>query len=505
MRFSPRISAFAFLFAVLIAAIGCGGGSMGAQKTSTSQQKAPAITFAAQPGTVASGASTVLSWTASDATSVSVSGVGTFPATGSAKVTPTATTTYTATAAGPGGTTKSSTVVSVTTSGPQPTVALSAQPSTISLGASAVLSWTATNATSVSIAGVGTFGAAGSTKVTPTSTTTYTATAMGPGGTATSNTMVTVTAAQNPPTISLSAQPNTIPAGGTAVLSWTTTNATSVNIPGLGSFPANGSTKVTPGATTQYIATAQGPGGTAQASTTVTVTGTSLSKLQASGGWKSWGEYPPGYGICNYPCPGITWSMQQGIKTPSLSGDATQFNIGGTTPYADVLWSNPLIGYGSTQGLPDSNHKLIPTLHNFTYDIYFYPTNLGVTQVLEFDISMYFNGLGLIWGNQCNILGGHVWDIWDNVGQKWVSSGVACNPVNNAWNHLTIQVQRESDNSLLYQSITLNGNTAKLNKYYPPGSAPGNWWGVTVNYQMDGDHQQDSYSAFVDNFTLNYW
>jgi hypothetical protein len=506
MRFSLRISAFSFLFAVLLAAIGCGGGSVSAQKASTSQQKAPIITFSAQPGTVASGASTVLSWTASNASSVSVSGVGTFPATSSVKVTPTATTTYTATAAGPGGSTLSSTVVSVTTTGQAPTVALSAQPSTIVSGTSAVLSWTTTNATSVSIAGVGTFGATGSTNVTPTSTTTYTATATGPGGTAGSNATVTVTPVQTPPpTISLSAQPNTIPSGGTSILSWTTTNATSVNIPGLGSFPPQGSTNVKPSVTTTYTATAQGAGGTAPASATVTVKGTALSKLQASGGWKSWGELPPGYGICNYPCPGVTWSMQQGTKSPSLSGDATQFNIGGTTPYADVLWSNPLIGANSTQGLPDSGHTLLPTLHNFTYDAYFYPTNVGVTQVIEFDISMYFNGLSLIWGNQCNILGGHEWDIWDNVGQKWVSAGVACNPVNNAWNHLTIQVQRESDNSLLFQSITLNGVTNNINRKYPPGSAPGSWWGITVNYQMDGNDQMASSTTFLDNFTFIYW
>ncbi|HEY6328404.1 MAG TPA: hypothetical protein VI756_03635, partial [Blastocatellia bacterium] len=83
--------------------------------------------------------------------------------------------------------------------------------------------------------------------------------------------------------------------------------------------------------------------------------GNVLQHLQASGGWKSWGELPPGYGICSAPCPGVTWSMKQGIKSPSLSGNATRFTIGGTTPYADVLWSNPLIGQGSTQGLPDSN------------------------------------------------------------------------------------------------------------------------------------------------------
>lgn len=249
-------------------------------------------------------------------------------------------------------------------------------------------------------------------------------------------------------------------------------------------------------------------GGATYTGVDITVQGGSgnvLKNLQATGGWKSWGELPPNYGICSYPCPGVTWSMKQGIKSPSMSGDASQFNLGGTVPYADVLWSNPLIGQGSTQGIPDSNHTLLPTLHNFTYDAYFYPTNLNVTQVLEMDISMYFNGLGLIWGNQCNLGGGHVWDVWDNVSQRWVSTGVACNPVNNAWNHLTIQVQRESDNWLLFKSITLNGVTHTINRSYAPGSAPGNWWGITVNYQMDGNHNQSAYSTYLDNFSFTYW
>ena len=230
-----------------------------------------------------------------------------------------------------------------------------------------------------------------------------------------------------------------------------------------------------------------------------------LSNLQASGGWASYGELPPDYGICPWPCSGVTWSMTQGIKTPSMSGNATQFNIGGTIPYSDVLWTNPLIGQNSTQGLPDSNHTLLPTLHNFTYDAYFYGTNLAVSQVLEFDISMYFNGLGLIWGTQCRIAGGHEWDVWNNVNNRWESTGGACNPVNNAWNHVTIHVQRESDNWLLFQSITLNGATSNINRYYAPGSAPGNWWGITVNYQMDGNYKQSPYTTFVDDLSFGYW
>jgi hypothetical protein len=247
-------------------------------------------------------------------------------------------------------------------------------------------------------------------------------------------------------------------------------------------------------------------GGAAYTPIRIKVTGGNvLSHLQASRGWVGYGELPPNYNICSWPCSGVTWSMTQGIKSPSMSGNATQFNLGGTTPYADVLWTNPLIGQGSTQGLPDSDHKLLPTLHNFTYDAYFYANDLSVAQVLEFDISMYFNGLGLIWGNQCRIAGGNEWDIWDNVRQHWVSTGVACNPKSNSWNHVTLQMQRESDNSLLFQSITLNGVTSPINKYYPPGSAPGNWWGITVNYQMDGNYKQSPYSTFLDNFSFTYW
>jgi hypothetical protein len=246
-------------------------------------------------------------------------------------------------------------------------------------------------------------------------------------------------------------------------------------------------------------------GGAAYTPVAITVqAGNVLSRLQASGGWKGWGELPPNYDICSAPCTGVTWSMKQGMKSPAMSGNSTQFNIGGTTPYSDVLWSIPLIGQGSTQGLPDSDHKLLPTLHNFTYDAYFYPTNLGVTQVLEFDISMYFNGLGLIWGNQCRVAGGNEWDIWDNVNSKWVPTGVACNPVNNSWNHVTIQAQREPDNSLLFQSITLNGATSNLNQRYAPGSAPSGWWGITVNYQMDGNSKQSANTTFLDNFSFKY-
>jgi hypothetical protein len=242
---------------------------------------------------------------------------------------------------------------------------------------------------------------------------------------------------------------------------------------------------------------------------TVQQSGTKLSNLQRSKGWNSWGQGPPDYVDCSpSPCNGFQYSYTQNVSSPSLSGNATAFNLGGpsgTAPWGDVLFSLPLIGQFSKQNLPDTNRTLIPTLHNFTYDADFYVTNASVTQVLEFDVNMYLNSVGMIWGTQCRILGGHEWDIWDNLNAKWVSTGVACNPKNSGWNHVTLQVQRGSDNSLLYQSITLNGVTAVLNKTYAPFFVPASWYGVTVNYQMDGDSKQTPYTTYLDNLTLTYW
>ncbi|MGD0914807.1 MAG: hypothetical protein ABR928_23170 [Terracidiphilus sp.] len=236
---------------------------------------------------------------------------------------------------------------------------------------------------------------------------------------------------------------------------------------------------------------------------TVTETGTKLSNLQTNTGWESWGQLPPVYADCS-PCTGLNWSLAHGVTSPSLSGNATEFNTSGTTPYGVVLWYNPVIGQFSTQELPDVGHTLIPSLHNFTYDTDLYVTNAAVTQVLEFDVSMYMDGTGMFFGTQCNHLGGGEWDVLDNVTQHWASAGVPCNLVN-GWNHLTLQFQRGTGNTLLYQSITLNGVTYNINQAYAPFEVPTSWYGITVNYQMDGNSKQSANTTYLDNLSLTYW
>lgn len=229
-----------------------------------------------------------------------------------------------------------------------------------------------------------------------------------------------------------------------------------------------------------------------------------FSNLQASGGWTGYALMPPAFGICSNCTAGgsnVSWSWNQNVSSPSMDGKSTKaaYN-GGSTQWADILWNNHLIGDFSSQGLPDTSHTLVAQYSNFTYDIYFWVGDVTKSQALEFDINQFFGGKSYIWGHECRIDGGHEWDTWSNGGGHWVPSGVACNPVSNAWNHLTINVQRTSSGNLLFHTITLNGNTATINRTDSPTST--NWYGITVNYQMDSNVDKLAYPVYLDKITF---
>ncbi|HLJ86835.1 MAG TPA: peptidoglycan-associated lipoprotein Pal [Candidatus Angelobacter sp.] len=73
------------------------------------------------------------------------------------------------------------------------------------------------------------------------------------------------------PTATLAANPATILAGQSAVLTWQTANANDITIEGLGTVPASGSRRVTPGTSQTYTLAAAGAGGRTEASARITV------------------------------------------------------------------------------------------------------------------------------------------------------------------------------------------------------------------------------------------
>jgi peptidoglycan-associated lipoprotein len=73
------------------------------------------------------------------------------------------------------------------------------------------------------------------------------------------------------PTAQITGTPNVITAGNSVSLNWSTTNATSASITGLGDVPTSGIRTVTPPSSTVYTLTAKGPGGSTSASVRITV------------------------------------------------------------------------------------------------------------------------------------------------------------------------------------------------------------------------------------------
>ncbi|HEY6251390.1 MAG TPA: peptidoglycan-associated lipoprotein Pal [Candidatus Angelobacter sp.] len=73
------------------------------------------------------------------------------------------------------------------------------------------------------------------------------------------------------PTATLKVTPDTVDKGQSAELSWSTQNAATVTIDGIGSVSASGSRRITPASSTTYHLSAQGDGGNSEASARITV------------------------------------------------------------------------------------------------------------------------------------------------------------------------------------------------------------------------------------------
>jgi len=186
---------------LLVMAMGVGCAPGGPIIIGTGNQPPVINSFSAEPPEIAAGESSTLSWAVTGATSVTIDqGIGSVALSGSRAVTPGTTTIYTLTATNPAGSVTATAQVVVSGASPPsepppsepspptpsglPVVSyFTASPPIIPVGGSTTLSWSVSNATSVTIEpGVGTVGPAGTASVSPATNTTYTLTASNAAG-----------------------------------------------------------------------------------------------------------------------------------------------------------------------------------------------------------------------------------------------------------------------------------------------------------------------------------
>ena len=161
---------------------------------STLDRQITILRFSAEPLRITAGDASTLVWEVSNATDVTISGVGIVNAAGSVTVTPDRTTTYTLTASNPKRSLNKTVVIVVDPmSTDLPIITnFAASPTVIFRGGQATLTWEVSNATDVTISGVGIVSTAGSVTVTPDRTTTYTLTASNAVGEASATSKVVV-------------------------------------------------------------------------------------------------------------------------------------------------------------------------------------------------------------------------------------------------------------------------------------------------------------------------
>lgn len=182
-------------------------------------------------------------------------------------------------ACGGGGGGGSSSTSSTTPAANPVIVSIGANPTSLSLGETAKLSWSSSNATACQASTVpasadwsGTVATSGTQLITPSAAGSYTYT-LTCNGVAGSETVVVAAAPTPLPTVSMSLSPSSILTGQNSTLSWSTTNATGCTASGAwsGNKAVSGSVSVTQAAAGNYTysLTCLGDGGSASGSVTL--------------------------------------------------------------------------------------------------------------------------------------------------------------------------------------------------------------------------------------------
>ena len=240
--------------------------------------QAPTVTLTANPSSIQSGQNSTLTWNSQNATSCSAYWTNSSATSGSGVVVLGSTTTYSITCYGTNGTSATAqATVNVNQVQNNPTVTLTANPTTIQSGQNSTLTWYSQNATSCSGYWMNSSATSGSGVVVPTATTTYTITCYGSNGQqATAQATVYLNQNQTNPTVYLTASPTSIQSGQSSSLNWSSQNANYCSSSwNGGSSSTSGYQTVYPTYTTNYTVTCYGTNGqSAVASATVYVNST---------------------------------------------------------------------------------------------------------------------------------------------------------------------------------------------------------------------------------------
>lgn len=215
-----------------------------------------------------------------------------------------------------------------------------------------------------------------------------------------------------------------------------------------------------------------------------------VSSIQALTNWKY--AHDPG-------TPGTSTGTMTMVSAPSLSGNASEFNVNFSGNGGEIFHVN----FG------DDTESM-----NFLYDGWVYIAAGSDLANLEMDMnSVMPNGETVIFGFQCDGWS-KTWDYTGNAGtpknpiDRWYHSTQACNPrtwTTNTWHHVQVEYSRDDNGVVTYKQVELDGVLQTINSTVPSAFALG--WGpcLITNFQIDGIGTTGRATVYLDNLTIYRW
>jgi hypothetical protein len=180
--------------------------------------------------------------------------------------------------------------------------------------------------------------------------------------------------------------------------------------------------------------------------------------------------------------------MEEGISSPSLSGAAARFHVGGTS-WGAALWWKDLQG--------DT------TVNNLQYDLDFNVDHPDQAQALEFDVNQGTGGNRYLFGTECDFGDSQTWRVWNSGSHKWVSTGIFCGrPQAGQWNHVTWEFQR-NNGQVVFVAVTLNGDRHTVGVSSNSFADGGDF--INVAFQADLNASGGNLAVSLDNVNLTTW
>ena len=209
------------------------------------------------------------------------------------------------------------------------------------------------------------------------------------------------------------------------------------------------------------------------------------SNLETSGGWGSCGSKSCAGG------GGTSTFLKKQVSSPSMTGAAEQFFIGGSNAFPSALWWKHITTNNSVS--------------HFRLDLYQYMSSPAASNGIEYAANQYYGGRWYKFSTQCSFNKG-VWSVWDSANRRWSGTGIGCTrPAANSWTHLVFEYARANGRAV-FVSITINGSMHYLNKSFGPQStSSGSNGDIGIHYQLNGKSSPTAYSSWVDKMTFTIW